>query len=57
MTDKRKAEVWDALMFWVREVVNDDQELVRVLRHKGFTDEEIADEFDMDISEFPPNDD
>lgn len=54
MTDERKAEVWDALMFWVREVVNDDQELVRVLRHKGFTDEEIAYEFDMDISEFPP---
>lgn len=55
MTDERKIEVWDELLTWIQMVVNDEDELVQMLRRRGFTDEEIADEFCMDIEKFPPH--
>ena len=54
MTDERKLEVWDELLTWIQMVINDEEELVQMLRRRGFTDEEIAYEFDMDIENFPP---
>ena len=57
MTDERKIEVWDELLTWIQMVVNDEDELVQMLRRRGFTDEEIADEFCMDIKSFPPRED
>lgn len=57
MTDERKIEVWDELLTWIQMGVNDEDELVQMLRRRGFTDEEIADEFCMDIENFPPRED
>lgn len=53
MTDERKLAVWDEIMTWIQMVVSDEDELVQMLRRRGFTDEEIADEFCMDIESFP----
>ena len=53
MTDERKLAVWDEIMTWIQMVVSDEDELVQMLRRRGFTDEEIADEFDLDIESFP----
>lgn len=44
MTNERKAELYDELVNYVSEVVNDDEELIRVLLHLGFTKEEIIDD-------------
>ena len=57
MTDERKLEVWDELLTWIQMVVSDENELVQMLRRRGFTDEEIADEFCMNIEDFPPRED
>lgn len=53
MTDERKLAVWDELLTWIQMVVGDEDELVQMLRRRGFTDEEIADELCMDIENFP----
>ena len=52
MTDERKLAVWDELLTWIQMVIGNEDELVQMLRRRGFTDEEIADEFCMDIENF-----
>lgn len=42
MEDKRKVELFDELLFYIREIVHDTDEVKQVLSNLGLTEAEIA---------------
>ena len=41
MTNERKIRLFDELLFYIREIVNDTDELYQVLKNLGFSESEI----------------
>lgn len=51
MTNKRKLEMWDEILFWVSEVINDEKDLAYWCDMMGFTKEETESEFGIYVED------
>lgn len=51
LTNKRKLEMWDEILFWVSEVINDEKDLAYWCDMMGFTKEETESEFGIYVED------